>query len=121
MCSIKSLFTTNQREEKDLKAINKLGHEDHGRTHIVTQNNKCYNAATDKMKLYIYIYIHIYIYIYIYIHIYVSIWKPFNDVLDKEKLVLKTHLFCKIFHFLYRSFLSLIKSKETSNKNQHTN
>ena len=59
MCSIKSLFTTNQREEKDLKAINKLGHEDHGRTHIVTQNNKCYNAATDKMKLYIYIYIYI--------------------------------------------------------------
>ena len=46
---------------------------------------------------------------------------PFNDVLDKEKLVLKTHLFCKIFHFLYKSFVSLIKSKETSNKNQHSN
>ena len=36
----------------------------------------------------------------------------------KEKgKVLKTHLFCKIFSFLYRSLVSLIKSKETSNKN----
>ena len=42
-------------------------------------------------------------------------------MLDKEKKVLKTHLFSKIFCFLYRSFVSLIKSKETSNKNQHSN
>ena len=34
------------------------------------------------------------------------------------QIILKTHLFSKIFHFLYRSFVSLIKSKETSNKNQ---
>ena len=31
---------------------------------------------------------------------------PFNNVLDKQKIVLKTHL-CR--------FVSLIKSKETSN------
>ena len=35
------------------------------------------------------------------------------------KILLKTLLFSKIFRFLYRSFASLIKSKETSNKNQH--
>ena len=50
---------------------------------------------------------------------YISIRKPFNDVLDKQKLVLKTHLFSKIFRFLYRTFVSLIKPKETSNKNQY--
>ena len=33
----------------------------------------------------------VYGYLYIYIYIYIKIWKPFNDVLDKEKLVLKTH------------------------------
>ena len=53
--------------------------------------------------------------------VYISIWKPFNDVLYKAKIVLKTHIFCKIFRFLYRSFVSLIKSKKTSNKNQHSN
>ena len=41
---------------------------------------------------------------YIHIYIYISIWKPFNDVLYKAKLVLKTHIFCKIFRFLCRSF-----------------
>ena len=30
---------------------------------------------------------------------YISIRKPFNDVLDKQKLVLKTHLFVKYFAF----------------------
>ena len=50
---------------------------------------------------------------------YISIRKPFNDVLDKQKLVLKTHLCSKIFRFLYRTFVSLIKPKETSNKNQY--
>ena len=54
----------------------------------------------------------IFIYTYIYIYIY---------ILDKQKIVLKTHLFSKIFHFLYRSFVSLIKSRETSNENQHSN
>ena len=70
--------------------------------------------------VYISIYICIYIYIYIYMHI--SIWKPFKDALDKQKIVFKTHLFNKIlFRFLYRSFVCLLKSKETSNKNQHSN
>ena len=48
----------------------------------------------------------VYIYIYIYIYLYISIWKPFNHVLYKEKIVLKTYLFCKIFGFLYRNFVS---------------
>ena len=61
------------------------------------------------------------LYIYIYIYIYISIWKPFNDVLDKQKILLRIDLFSKMFHFLYRSFVSLIKSKVTSNKNQHRN
>ena len=47
--------------------------------------------------------------------------KFFKDVMDKGKIVLETHLFCKIFCFLYRNFVSLIKSKKTSNKNQHSN
>ena len=54
--------------------------------------------------IYMYIYVHIYIYMYIhkyiiytyYIYIYISIWKPFNDALHKAKIVLKTHIFCKI-------------------------
>ena len=37
------------------------------------------------------------------------------------KIVLKTHLFCKTFRFLYRSLVSLIKYKKTSNENQHSN
>ena len=41
--------------------------------------------------------------------------KFFKDVMDKGKIVLETHLFCKIFCFLYRSFVSLIKSKKTLN------
>ena len=76
------------------------------------------------MYIYIYIYIyHIYIfkeYIYIYIFIY-QFESHLNDVLYKAKVVLKTHIFCKILCFLYRSFVSLIKSKKTSNKNQHSN
>ena len=35
-----------------------------------------------------------------------------------KKIVLKTHLFGKIFPFLCISFISSIKSKETLNKNQ---
>ena len=30
-------------------------------------------------------------------------------VLDKQEIILKTHLFSKLFRFLYRSFVSLIK------------
>ena len=45
----------------------------------------------------------------------------FNNVLYKAKIVSKTQIFCKIFCFLYRSFVSFIKSKKTSNKNQHSN
>ena len=60
-------------------------------------------------------------FMHIYIYIYKKIWKSFNDVLFSAKIVLKTHIFCKIFRFLYRSFTSLIKSKKTSNKNQHSN
>ena len=33
-------------------------------------------------------------------NLYISI----NDVLDKQKIVLKTHLLSKIFRFLYKSF-----------------
>ena len=54
------------------------------------------------------LYVCIYKYIYKNIIKWLSVWKPFNDVLYKAKLVLKTHIFCKIFHFLYRSFVSLI-------------
>ena len=69
-----------------------------------------YSMTHRVLKSHRYNRIQIYIYIYIYcIHIYIY------------KIVLKTHLFCKIFRFLYRSFVSLIKSKETSNKNQHSN
>ena len=32
---------------------------------------------------------------------------PFKDVLDKQKVVLKTHLLSKVFRFLYRSFVSM--------------
>ena len=45
--------------------------------------------------------------IYIYIYVYILIWKPFNDVLDKNKIVLNTHLLNKVFRFLYRSFVSI--------------
>ena len=51
---------------------------------------------------------------YIYIYIYISIWKPFNDVFYKAKIVLKTHIFCKIFCFLYRSFVSFCMNKQWS-------
>ena len=54
--------------------------------------------------LYVYIYIYIYIsFIYIYIN-----FESKNNVLD-AKMVLKTHLFIKIFRLLYRSFVSLIR------------
>ena len=42
------------------------------------------------------------------------------NVLD-AKMALKTHLFIKIFRLLYWSFVSLIKTSRTSNKNQHSN
>ena len=59
---------------------------------------------------------------HIYIYMHTLIWKQFNDGLDKQKIVFKTNLFNKIlFCFLYRSFVCLIKSVETSNKNQHSN
>ena len=38
--------------------------------------------------------------IYIYIYIYISIWKSFNDVLYKAKIVLKTHIFC-MYLYIY--------------------
>ena len=34
-----------------------------------------------------------------------GLYNPFNDVLHKVKIALKTHIFCKIFRFLYRSFV----------------
>ena len=88
-------------------------------SYISTGITWLHEAFRFSLSLSLYIY-NIYIYI-IYIYIYISIRKPFKDVLDKQKIVSKTHLFSKIFRFLYISFLSLIKSKETSNKNQHSN
>ena len=54
-----------------------------------------------------YIYTLYNIYIYIYIYIYINL-----NVLDKQKKVLKAHLFSKIFHFLCRSFVSLINLRK---------
>ena len=48
------------------------------------------------------------IYIYIYIYQFES-HLTFDHVLNKQKIVLKAHLISKIFRFLYRSFVSLIK------------
>ena len=53
--------------------------------------------------MYIYTFYNIYIYIYIYINL---------NVLDKQKKVLKAHLFSKIFHFLCRSIVSLINLRK---------
>ena len=55
-----------------------------------------YNNGFEK-DIYIYIYnIYIYTYsVYIYIHMY----KPFNDVLYKAKIVLKTNIFSNFFFF----------------------
>ena len=47
--------------------------------------------------------VEIYIYIHIYIHTYTN-FKTINNVLD-ERMVLKTHLFIKIFRLLYRCFV----------------
>ena len=41
-------------------------------------------------------------------YIYMHYKKPSNYVLD-AKMVLKIHLFIKIFCFLYRSFVSIIR------------
>ena len=49
---------------------------------------------------------------YIYIYIYIYIYKFESHLMMcwiKTKKVLKTHLFCKIFRFLYRGKLSVIK------------
>ena len=58
--------------------------------------------------LYIYnIYIYIYIYIYICIYKYIN-FKAVNNVLD-AKMVLKTHLFIKIFRLLYSQNTNMLK------------
>ena len=68
---LKCYLPQTKEKKKTYQASEKLGHKDHWRTYIVTQNNKCYNTATDKMKMYIYIYIYIYACIYyIYVHRY---------------------------------------------------
>ena len=60
---LKCYLQQTKEKKKTYQASEKLGHEDHWRTYIVTQNNKCYNTATDKMKMYIYIYICICMYL----------------------------------------------------------
>ena len=49
----------------------------------------------------------IYIYIYIYIYLYIN-FKAINNALD-AKMVLKHISLLKIFRFLYRSFVSIIR------------
>ena len=59
-----------------------------------------YNIYIYRYIYILYMYIYVYcIYIYIYTYIFISIWKPFN-VLYKAKIILKIHIFCKIFRFL---------------------
>ena len=50
---------------------------------------------------------YMYIYMQIYIYIYIN-FKAINNVLD-AKMVLKHIYSLKIFRFLYRSFVSIIK------------
>ena len=51
------------------------------------------------------------------LHIYIK-FQAINNVLH-GKMVLKTHLFVKIFHLLYRSFVSLIRiSRNIKKKNK---
>ena len=77
------------------------------------------------INIYIYIYmVYIYIYIYtVYIYVYMYIYGIYMyvQICIYIYIHLKTHLLCKIFRFLYRSFVSLIKSRETSYENQHSN
>ena len=52
VCSIKMLFTANQYKKKIYKSSAELSHKEHGRTDIVTKNNKCYNAPRKReMKM----------------------------------------------------------------------
>ena len=53
-----------------------------------------------------------YTYYYIYKYYYIN-FKAINNVLD-AKMVLKTHLFIKIFHLLYRGFVSLMTKTYTA-------
>ena len=74
---LKCYLPQTKEKKKTYQASEKLGHEDHWRTYIVTQNNKCYNTATDKMKMYIYIYIYIYKHVsitYMYIDTHINIY-----------------------------------------------
>ena len=56
-----------------------------------------------------------YIYIYICMYIYIN-FKAIDSVLD-GKLVSKSHLLIKIFHLLYRSFVSLIRPSRSKKQN----
>ena len=74
---LKCYLQQTKEKKKTYQASEKLGHEDHWRTYIVTQNNKCYNTAADKMKMYIYIYIYIYMHVsitYMYIDTHINIY-----------------------------------------------
>ena len=69
------LFTTTQRKKNRSKAIQKLSHEKHRRTYLAIQNNKSYNTAVNKKKMYK-LYLHIYIKIHIsYKDLYIKIYK----------------------------------------------
>ena len=74
-------------------------------TYLIKANNDFLYITLN--VIYIYIYIYMYMYIYIYIYIYIK-FQAMNNVLH-AKMVLKTHLFIKIFRLLYRSFVSLIR------------
>ena len=72
---LKCYLQQTKEKKKTYQASEKLSHEDHWRTYIVTQNNKCYNTATDKMKMYIYIYIYMHVSItYMYIDTHINIY-----------------------------------------------
>ena len=72
---LKCYLQQTKEKKKTYQASEKLGHEDHWRTYIVTQNNKCYNTATDKMKMYIYIYMYMHVSItYMYIDTHINIY-----------------------------------------------
>ena len=55
--------------------------------------------------MYIYVYI---IYTYIYVYIYIYQFESHVMMCCIKQKILKTHIFCKIFRFLYRSFVSFI-------------
>ena len=51
LCALLKCYSLQIKEKKKIyKASKKLGHEEQGRTYIVTQNHKCYNAATSNKQ-----------------------------------------------------------------------